>query len=102
MKILMHATVFEACSGCAAVMRKLIAICWWLEMVTRAESGENNYVNGDQANCGPLAPVTLQNYILFCLCLACFYIKASKKVHPKVRNHGEGPYQGLLLVESAY
>ena len=29
-----------------------------------------------------------------------------KKVHPKVRNHGEGPYQGpyqgLLLVESGY
>ena len=25
-----------------------------------------------------------------------------KKFHPKVRNHGEGPYQGLLLVESGY
>ena len=25
-----------------------------------------------------------------------------KKYHPKVRNHGEGPYQGLLLVESGY
>ena len=25
-----------------------------------------------------------------------------KKFHPKVRNHGEGPYQGLLLVESYY
>ena len=25
-----------------------------------------------------------------------------KKVHPKVRNHGEGPYSGLLLVESGY
>ena len=24
------------------------------------------------------------------------------KVHPKVRNHGEGPYKGLLLVESGY
>ena len=24
------------------------------------------------------------------------------KVHPKVRNHGEGPYQALLLVESGY
>ena len=23
-----------------------------------------------------------------------------KKFHPKVRKHGEGPYQGLLLVES--
>ena len=29
-------------------------------------------------------------------------ISASKKVHPKDRNHGEGPYYGLLLVESAY
>ena len=25
-----------------------------------------------------------------------------KKVHPKVRNLGEGPYYGLLLVESGY
>ena len=25
-----------------------------------------------------------------------------KKFHPKVRNHGEGPYKGLLLVESGY
>ena len=25
-----------------------------------------------------------------------------KKVHQKVRNHREGPYQGLLLVESGY
>ena len=25
-----------------------------------------------------------------------------KKFHPKVRNHGEGPYSGLLLVESGY
>ena len=27
---------------------------------------------------------------------------ASIKVYPKVRNHGEGPYKGLLLVESGY
>ena len=27
-------------------------------------------------------------------------ISASKKVHPKDRDHGEGPYYGLLLVES--
>ena len=25
-----------------------------------------------------------------------------KKIHPKVRNHGEGSYSGLLLVESGY
>ena len=25
-----------------------------------------------------------------------------KKFHPKVPNHGEGPYEGLLLVESGY
>ena len=29
-------------------------------------------------------------------------LKVTVKVHPKVRNHGEGPYQGLLLVESGY
>ena len=28
--------------------------------------------------------------------------QCQKKFHPKVRNHGEGPYQGLLLVESGY
>ena len=28
------------------------------------------------------------------------WYKCFKKLHPKVRNHGEGPYQGLLLVES--
>ena len=27
---------------------------------------------------------------------------ASKRFHLKVRNHGEGPYEGLLLVESGY
>ena len=26
----------------------------------------------------------------------------ASELHPKVRNHGEGPYQGLLLVESGY
>ena len=29
-------------------------------------------------------------------------LEIETKVHPKVRNHGEGPYQGLLLVESGY
>ena len=29
-------------------------------------------------------------------------LELETKVHPKVRNHGEGPYQGLLLVESGY
>ena len=28
--------------------------------------------------------------------------KVASELHPKVRNHGEGPYQGLLLVESGY
>ena len=27
---------------------------------------------------------------------------ASNEGYPKVRHHGEGPYQGLLLVESGY
>ena len=27
---------------------------------------------------------------------------ASNEGYPKVRNHGEGPYKGLLLVESGY
>ena len=27
---------------------------------------------------------------------------ASNEGYPKVRNHGEGPYYGLLLVESGY
>ena len=27
-------------------------------------------------------------------------LELETKVHPKVRNHGEGPYQGHLLVES--
>ena len=29
-------------------------------------------------------------------------VELEMKVHMKVRNHGEGPYQGLLLVESGY
>ena len=29
-------------------------------------------------------------------------VQCFKKFHPKVRNHGEGPYEGLLLVESGY
>ena len=29
-------------------------------------------------------------------------LELETKVHPKFRNHGEGPYWGLLLVESAY
>ena len=29
-------------------------------------------------------------------------VEFETKVHQKVRNHGEGPYQGLLLVESGY
>ena len=29
-------------------------------------------------------------------------LELEAKVHPKVRNHGEGPYLGLLLVESGY
>ena len=29
-------------------------------------------------------------------------VEIQTKVHPKVRNHGEGPYSGLLLVESGY
>ena len=29
-------------------------------------------------------------------------LQLESKVHPKVRNHGEGPYKGLLLVESGY
>ena len=29
-------------------------------------------------------------------------ISASNEGYPKVRNHGEGPYQGLLLVERGY
>ena len=29
-------------------------------------------------------------------------LELETKVHPKVRNHGEGPYYGLLLVESGY
>ena len=28
--------------------------------------------------------------------------KVTSEANPKVRNHGEGPYQGLLLVESGY
>ena len=27
---------------------------------------------------------------------------ASNEGYPKVRNHGEGPYKGLLLIESTY
>ena len=29
-------------------------------------------------------------------------LELETKVNPKVRNHGEGPNWGLLLVESAY
>ena len=36
----------------------------------------------------PLLPLVLQ--------------KVASELHPKVRNHGEGPYYGLLLVESGY
>ena len=28
--------------------------------------------------------------------------KVPSEANPKVRNHGEGPYSGLLLVESGY
>ena len=30
-----------------------------------------------------------------------YTVELQTKVHTKVRNHGEGPYKGLLLVESA-
>ena len=30
------------------------------------------------------------------------FTSALNEGYPKVRNHGEGPYQGLLLVESGY
>ena len=30
------------------------------------------------------------------------WLEIQTKVHPKVRNHGEGHYKGLLLVESSY
>ena len=29
-------------------------------------------------------------------------LQCLKKFHPKVRNHGDGPYYGHLLVESGY
>ena len=29
-------------------------------------------------------------------------LELETKVHPRGRNHGEGPYQGLLIVESGY
>ena len=46
------------------------------------------------------------NFLLLC-CLPCSLSpvvlqKAASELHPKVRNHGEGPYWGLLLVESGY
>ena len=31
-----------------------------------------------------------------------FLLQLESKVHSKVRNQGEGPYEGLLLVESGY
>ena len=31
-----------------------------------------------------------------------FQLELETKVHPKVHNHGEGPYEDLLLVESGY
>ena len=31
-----------------------------------------------------------------------YILELETKVHPKVRNHGEGHYWGLLLVESGY
>ena len=34
--------------------------------------------------------------------LSGYLLEFEKKVHPKVRNQGEGPYYGLLLVESGY
>ena len=34
--------------------------------------------------------------------IMCGSRDSETKVHPKVRNHGESPYWGLLLVESGY
>ena len=54
----------------------------------------------DGSSSSPHRPVvsTCPHHPARCLRVSqCF-----KKVHPKVRNHGEGPYQGLLLVESGY
>ena len=35
--------------------------------------------------------------------LECYYeVELQTKVHSKVRNHGEGLYYGILLVESGY
>ena len=34
--------------------------------------------------------------------LSGYLLEFETKVHPKVRNQGEGPYYGLLLVESAF
>ena len=34
--------------------------------------------------------------------VSLYLVELETKVHPKLRNHGEGPYLGLLLVESGY
>ena len=39
---------------------------------------------------------------LACVCLCMYAVELETEVHTKVRNHGEGPYKGLLLVESGY
>ena len=36
------------------------------------------------------------------LCGGEYRVELQTKVHTKVRNHGEGPYLGLVLVESGY
>ena len=48
------------------------------------------------------AGTELQTPSLCCLLAAACRVELETMVHPNVRNHGEGPYYGLLLVESAY
>ena len=72
------------------VLSDNVEVCWcvprvgcsagWQDQVQRQDTAR-----GEAAYLAPAPALELQT-----------------KFHPKVRYHGEGPYLGLLLIESAY
>ena len=61
------------------------------------------YIKSTQFNLHTLYPHPVSTLLCQYLLAPCLSpLKLETKVYMKVRNHGEGPYWGLLLVASAY
>ena len=88
--------------------------CWTQERKSaRAWTGRHKHQLNENRKLAPAGWTKLiLVYLLFATCnwklsriiivIIMAGVELETKVHPKVRNHGEGPYEGLLLVESAY